>query len=172
MVTYKEHIVKRKKSGKDILIYIFSPFLCMIAAYIVTFVILNFLPFLSFLTLLVWAFAVYALARIVLDRNIEFEYLLVDSDLDIDKIHNKSRRKRMISLYRKEIIAIAPFGSANLPHGWSNMEKVDASVSPDSDDTYVIVVKQSDKERAVLFCPTEEMLEIMDRRNPGKVFKD
>ena len=172
MVTYKEHIVKKKKTKKDVLIYILTPIACILLAYFIPSILINLIPFLSFLIPLVWVGAIYGAVMIIAGRNVEFEYLLVDSDLDIDRISNKSRRKRLISLYRKEIIAVAPIGSSNLPHNWKQMEKIDACESPEAPDTYVVAVRQSDKERAVLFSPTEEMLEIMDRRNPGKVFRD
>ena len=40
--------------------------------------------------------------------NVEYEYVFVNGDLDIDKIMNKSRRKRMFSVYADQMELLAP----------------------------------------------------------------
>ena len=67
---------------------------------------------------------------------------------------------------------MAPVGSSNLPENWESLPKVDASVYPEHPDTYVLVYVQDSTHKALYFCPTEEMIEVMTIRNPRKVFKD
>ncbi len=172
MVTYHEHILKKKKTGKDFAFCLAIPFVMAFAALILSFIVLAVIPFLSMLFPLVVVGSIYLAYKIIANRNVEFEYLLVDSDLDIDKIMNKTKRKRIVSVYRKEIIAMAPAGSSNLPDNWQNLDKIDASSSMDSPDTFVLVFTQDGIQKALYFCPTENMIETMIIRNPRKVFRD
>jgi len=172
MVTYHEHILKRAKKPIDFALCIIAPIVGVIVAYLVSFIFLFILPIMSFVIPAVWALCIYLSFKFVMSRNVEFEYLLTDSDLDIDKIINKSRRKRMISVYRKEIIVMAPVGSKNLPGDWETYTKIDASSSPNAPDAYVLIVQQDSGKKAIIFCPTETMLETMTMRNPRKVFND
>ena len=172
MVTYHEHILKKKKTGKDIAICLITPFAFAFLAYVLILLISAFIPFLSVLIPAVLAGSIYFSYKVISSRNIEFEYLLVDSDIDVDKIVNKTRRKRIASVYRKEIIAMAPFGSSNLPENWQTLPKTDATSSPDASGTYVLIYTQDGVQKALYFCPTEKMLEVMTIRNPRKVFND
>ena len=171
MVTYHEHILKKKKSAKDLVFCLITPFVVGILACILMVVFLA-VQILSVFVPAIFIGGIYLSYKLISSRNVEFEYLLVDSDLDIDKIINKTRRKRIASIYRKEIIALAPIGSSNLPENWETLPKTDASVYPEHPDTYVLVYIQDGVQKALYFCPTEEMLEIMTIRNPRKVFKD
>ena len=43
--------------------------------------------------------------------NVEYEYVFVNGDLDIDKIMNKARRKRMFSVVADQMELLAPVGA-------------------------------------------------------------
>jgi len=169
MVTYNEYIVKRKKTLIDYLICILSPVIALALAYFSTGILLA-IPAFSFLVPAAWLGFIWLSVKAIGSRNVEFEYLLTDCDLDVDKIINKSRRKRIISTYRKEIIVMAPKGSTNLPSDWESLTKIDVTSSPDEDDVYVLIVQQ-DTRKAVIFQPTQKMIDTMIMRNPRKVFK-
>lgn len=171
MVTYHEHILKKKKSAKDLVFCLITPFVVAILAFILMLVCLS-TQVLSVFVPAIFIGGIYLSYKLISSKNVEFEYLLVDSDLDIDKIINKTRRKRIASIYRKEIIALAPMGSSNLPENWETLPKTDASVYPEHPDTYVLVYNHDGIQKVLYFCPTEKMLEVMTIRNPRKVFKD
>ena len=46
--------------------------------------------------------------------NVEYEYVFVNGDLDIDKIMNKARRKRMFSVDADQRGLLAPVGAVEL----------------------------------------------------------
>lgn len=171
MVTYHEYIVKRKKKPLDYLICFGSPFAALIVAYLLGGIIMTFLPILAFLVTPVWAACIWLCYKFITGTNQEYEYLLTDCDLDVDKIINKNRRKRIISTYRKEIVAMAPIGSSNLPSGWENLPKVEVCSDIKDEGVYVLIVSQ-DTQKAIYFQPTEKMIDTMVMRNPRKVFKD
>ena len=171
MVTYHEHIVKRKKKKADYVICLISPAAAFLAAYLLSGLVIAFLPILSILITPIWVACIWLFYKLITDTNQEYEYLLTDCDLDVDKIINKKRRVKIISTYRKEIIAMAPLGSPNLPSGWENLPKVEVCSDINDEGVYVLIVSQ-DTQKAVYFQPTEKMIDTMVMRNPRKVFKD
>ncbi len=46
--------------------------------------------------------------------NVEYEYVFVNGDLDIDKIMNKARRKRMFSVDADQMELLAPVGGGRI----------------------------------------------------------
>jgi len=170
MVTYHEYIVKKRKKPIDIALCILIPIAAIVVAYILTGILFA-IPMLTFLVPASWVGLGWLAVRFIGSRNVEFEYLLTDCDLDVDKIINKNRRKRIISTYRKEIIAMAPVGSSNLPSDINEMEKVEVCSAMEDEGVYPLVVQQ-DKKKVVYFQPTETMIETMVMRNPRKVFRD
>ena len=111
MDAYFEHMIKRKKNFADIAL------IALVA--IVAIVLIVFL--LSFgktpvgsLVFPLQALVVYLAYRVIVQRNIEFEYCVTNDDLDIDKIINKQRRKRLENIKIKNIVSMAPVGSSNL----------------------------------------------------------
>ncbi len=170
MVTYHEYILKKKKTVLDFALYLVIPVVCAILAYVLSMVFLGVLTFLGFLVPAVVVGACYLAYKLMMLTNIEYEYLLTDSDLDIDKIINKTKRKHMVSVYRKDIISMAPLGSKNLPEGTENLPKIDATPYKDCPGTFVLVAVVDGEQKAIYFCPTQIMIETMEKRNPRKVF--
>ena len=91
MDIFVEQLIKRKQGGKDYLIYA-GVFL---AALVVLFLSMAFIPAFSFLVFVGICCGVYYL---VTSRNLEFEYSVTNGDITIDKVINRSRRKRVVSL--------------------------------------------------------------------------
>lgn len=91
MDIFVEQIVKKKFGAKDYAITALTVFLGLI----ILFLCLAFVPSILFLALVGVCFAIY---YIVTSRNLEFEYSVTNGDLTIDKIINRRKRKRVISL--------------------------------------------------------------------------
>ena len=101
--------------------------------------------------------------------DIEFEYLYIDKELQIDRILNKNKRKRMETLDLNELEILAPIRSHELD-GYRNrdMKKADYSSGEESHDSqkYMLVVNN----KQIIFEPTEEMVKTIKRFAPRKVF--
>ena len=91
MDIFVEQIVKKKFGAKDYAI----TFLTVFAGLILLFLCLAFFPVALFLVLVGVCFGAYF---IISSRNLEFEYSVTNGDLTIDKIVNRRKRKRVISL--------------------------------------------------------------------------
>ncbi|MBE7011186.1 MAG: hypothetical protein E7415_00765 [Ruminococcaceae bacterium] len=93
MNEYIEYIVEKKKSMKDV-------FKC---AFTVGFAFLFiwpllFIPMYPMLKTVLIVGIVYGASKIVGSVNVEFEYIITDNEMDIDKIVNKKSRKRLVTV--------------------------------------------------------------------------
>ena len=60
--------------------------------------------------------------------NVEYEYVFVNGDLDIDKIMNKARRKRMFSVDADQMELLAPVGAVELMQ-YKKIKSTDTTVN-------------------------------------------
>jgi hypothetical protein len=87
--------------------------------------------------------------------SIEYEYILTNNDLDIDKIIAKRKRKRLISIKMETLTDFAPLTEANRDAGSRTL----ISCAGNEFATYIADFKH-DKlgDCRLVFSPTEEML--------------
>ena len=167
--TYCEYIIKRKKGYKEVLAIAGIVLLGIILFYLVPGLV-SMVPAISFLSYVAMLGIAYGTYKLATNFNIEYEYTLTGSDLDIDKITNRAKRKRGISVARNEIDIVAPLGSDALP-SLNNVEIIDASSHLKEAKTYVMTVNQ-DTKKAIYFEPNGEMITRLKERNPKKVFTE
>ena len=101
--------------------------------------------------------------------DIEFEYLYIDKELQIDRILAKNKRKRMETLDLNEMEILAPVRSHELDvYRSRDMKNADYSSGEESHDPqkYMLVVNN----KQIIFEPTEEMVKTIKRFAPRKVF--
>lgn len=92
--------------------------------------------------------------------HVEFEYTLVNHNLDIDVIYNKSKRKNLFSIDLKQAEKIAPAGSHSLD-SYSGLKTVDCSSRNPDCTPYTIVIAVNQNRQGILFQPDVKMLEQM-----------
>ena len=100
--------------------------------------------------------------------NVEYEYVYYEGDLDIDRITNKSSRKKMFTASVKDMDVIAPTNSQELL-GYQHLKVIDYSTGEAGNKTYELVTKKGSEKVRVRFEPKEEMLEAMKSIAPRKV---
>lgn len=162
---FKEQLVKTKGTTKDNAqkwIIIVSAILLGIVAFIFG----GFIgPFI--VVGLVWG-AIY----LVSFSKKEYEYSLTNNELDIDVIYNKERRKRLISINLKEIDVMASIKEDRHRDALERAQKtIDVSDGVHTKDTYAIVYAKDSVLTRVLLSPNEEMLTLIYKQAPHKVFK-
>jgi len=108
--------------------------------------------------------------RLILSRNLEYEYIVTNGDLDIDKIIGKRNRKRVFSANCKEFDIVAPVKSDSFNRAaYGINKKIDASGSIDSPDAWFITLNYKGEKTLVIFEPDERMLENFRKYIPRKV---
>ena len=97
--------------------------------------------------------------------NVEYEYIVTNNEMDIDKITGKRKRKRMITVDLSNAEDFIPFGTDNTAadatvHASSGVEK----------DAYCLLVNHSSYGMVkVVFNPNEKLREAIMQEVPGQL---
>ncbi len=170
MDTFFEQLVPIKKTAKDTALIV----LIWFATFFTVFMLLTefYLPFFSPLLIFGIGFGAFWLST---KLNVEFEYIITNGTLDIDKITNKSSRKRIMSLELsnvKELQKVKP----------EFIQKVDrkktlVACNMDSDYIYYLSAERSGKSNAnLIFAPDKKLQSAIEKFAPkyltNSLFKD
>lgn len=106
---------------------------------------------------------------LTLYSNVEYEYLYVDKELQIDCILGKTKRKRRETLDLNELVILAPVRSHELDSYRSgNYKKADYSSGEKENEQKKYMLIVNDKQ--IVFEPTEELVKTIRMFAPRKVF--
>lgn len=156
---YTEQLVKKKTTGSSIMIKVL-----MILLTIVSFAVILFIPFGIILPVIMITVDVFVFRG----QNLEFEYLYVNGDLDIDKIMGKVKRKRVFSAAISDLEILAPSGSEEVKR--IQVTKTLNFSSFDSEKkTYDLIVQQNGQKIKVIFEPNDIILNGYKMLAPRKV---
>jgi hypothetical protein len=165
MDTFIEKIVAKKKDAKDYLITTGV----ILGAVVVTPFILS-IQLIGSMGLLVVAAIIYGIFKVVTSRNIEFEYIVTNGDLDIDRIIAQRKRKRIFSANCKEFDIVARVKSEHYtPHIQQIKNSIKAVSSIDSENAFFITLHYSGEKTVVYFEPDERMLKNFRTFIPRKI---
>ena len=182
MDIFLEEMVKRKKNKSDFLMIFligWASVALSLAVIMLAIIVPSISPMIGYIlsiispvmVIFIWYFAY----RFYLKFNIEYEYSMINSNLDIDKIISKRDRKRVISIDVKDAQFIACVDDAennyiykNLPQG---VELLNCGSGTDERMTYFIDCYISGKRKIVLFQPTEKMVDALRKFNAKAVKK-
>jgi len=152
---FKEQMVKKVHTGRETAIRFGIVALAIVFVFAFALIIPFAQGFLPFLGLAV-AFGVYVL---ISRRNIEYEYIFTNGELDIDVIYNKSRRKRLFSSSVKQFEIMAHVEDADHRHALSNASKTkDYSTGIVSPNTYAFITSYEGERLKIIIEPNDMMI--------------
>ncbi len=99
--------------------------------------------------------------------DVEFEYIYVNGELDVDKILGKASRKRVVTVNVDKMESIAPYRER--PDNPRSNAAVYDCTSGDGKNVYEMVVRNDDGLVRLLFQPKQEILDAIVRIAPRKV---
>ena len=102
--------------------------------------------------------------------NVEYEYLYVNGDLDVDKIMSRAKRKRMFSMNVSEMELLAPADAPELRQ-YQNARTLDFSSGTGQAKLYTLVVADHGELKKVIFEPNETIVEGLFVLAPRKVIR-
>lgn len=104
--------------------------------------------------------------------DVEYEYLYLDKEITIDKVFNKSSRKRVAVYSLEKMEIIAPIKSYHLDsfRGRTCTEKDYSIGFEDQPDLRYVMYYEGNQK--IIFSPNEEMIKTMKNVSPRKVFTD
>lgn len=153
MDTFFEQIVPIRKTAKAWMALIGIWFAAFILIFVSLF-ILN--QFIGSLSILLCAGIIYGAYKLSTRFSIEYEYIITNGTMDIDKIISKSSRKRMASFELGNVERIEKFNPNAKPVG--NFEKTVIACDEFDEAAYMMVVKQEGKGAAlIVFAPNEKL---------------
>ena len=152
MDTFFEQIIPVKKNGKAAAAIIGI----WLAAFIVCFLLIMFMPFLGTFSLLLAAGALFGAYKLCTRFNLEYEYIVTNGTMDIDKIINKSSRKRILSFELATVSRIEKFNPA--PLSGVNAKELFITCNQDDPGAYLMVSATEGKGTSYLvFAPDERV---------------
>ncbi len=171
MDVFMEKIVARQRTGKDMLVTA-----GIIIAVPAAFILLMNIPYLNKLVGSFWLLAlaglIYGAYHLIKSRSIEYEYIVTNGELDIDKIIAKRKRKRIFGASSKDVDILAKYRGTHYEPSMDQIQnKIEAVSTMEADDIYFIVLNYKGERTIVFFQPTEKMLDSLRRFNPRKIFK-
>lgn len=153
MDTFFEQIVAIKKGAKGLLSFIGIWLLAAILVFILMFIKI---PVISSFSLLLCLGVIYGAFKLSTMLNIEYEYIITNGILDIDKIVNKSSRKRMLSLDLTKTSRIEKFNPNILNN--VNQKSVFYACDTDNPDAYLIVIdSENGSGKYLVFAPDDRI---------------
>lgn len=167
MDIFLERLVPKKKTPVDLVITLGIILMTVFLAYLsLTLVVLAQLG----ISLFVAAGIIYLGYRLLTARNVEYEYIVTNGDLDIDMIISKKKRKRIFSSSCKVFDIVAPVKSSSYTQEVQSIKnKINATGSIDSPDAYFATLTYNNSKTVVLFEPDERMLKNFKIYIPRKV---
>ncbi len=171
MDIFIEEIIRRKKTPMDFVIVLGVLLLgSLLSAVLLAIVLPVFFNYGAFVLALVIA-VLYGVYYTISSLNVEYEYALINTELDIDKIINKNRRKRLTTPNIREIEAFG--GKKSYEYGKylkdSSVTKIYACRDKMAEDIFFLVYYQGDTKMMLLFNPSERIIDQIAKRNPQKV---
>ena len=161
--TYAEYLVKRKSPLYTYALKGVMILLCIIG------VLLALTTVWGILALTVIGVATYFLFQYV---NLEFEYLVVNDQLTIDKIMGQSRRKKAWEGTMEEIQIIAPSDSYVLKdYERPGMKTFNFSSQAPGAKTYTLIHQAGANFSKIIFEPNDRVLHCLRMRSPRKVIQ-
>jgi hypothetical protein len=106
--------------------------------------------------------------------DMEYEYLLINRELDIDKIYSKSKRKKAAQFHLDEMELFAPLDSQRMEYHNSNtrLRIKDYSSGLKDAKIYGMIIRDDRELCKVLLEPDGQMIETLRKTYPNKVFVD
>ena len=166
MDIFCEYIVKKKPTMKDRVKQIGIILLAIVLVEI--FIVLNNLLF--GVGLLLGVAVIYGAVYLFKRTNIEYEYILTNSILDIDKIFAKSSRKRVESIDFKNVEAFGKAQDAPM----SQAKEIDYAGDITADDVYYFEIFKDGERKRIYFQPNQKILSNLHKVAPKivPVFED
>lgn len=102
--------------------------------------------------------------------NVEYEYLYINGNLEIDKIMSKSRRKKVFEMEINDLEVMALRGEAELKM-YQGLKAQDYSSGNTNSRQYEMIVIQNGEKKRIIFEPNDVIVDGMRMLAPRKVHK-
>ena len=149
-----EHIVTRKSSPLDLVKKV-AIILLLVIIFLITFAILGSFA-LVIMLILGFVTHIFVFSRL----NKEYEYTMLNHDIDIDVIYSRQKRKRILSFDFQKAEIIAPRNSPRL-NSYKIEKTYDFSSGDPNEKVFAIIIQLQQKRNCILIEPDQGMINHM-----------
>lgn len=187
MDVFMEHLVAKRKDTKDKLIISAIIF----ASVVLSIAMFAFMLGLAFsfasanrpdmnniifsIGLLLVALVWYGAYLLISTRSIEYEYIVTNNEIDIDKVMSKKGRKRLITIDVREVTCLARIDDENNNDVYKNppagVKVINYSAMSKNGYTYFADGLFDGERKIVLFEPTNKMIDELWKFNPKAIHR-
>lgn len=160
MDVFFEQLVRKKSTGADVLKRIGL----LIATVLVCLIVILVLPAFSAFFGLIWpmltAGVLYGSWYLMTQMDVEYEYILTNGEIDVDKIVHQRRRKRMVTVNVRSFTEMGLYKpQEHALKGRNFASRVEAARDMTADDCYYAVLDHAQYGKMLLlFSPNERIL--------------
>lgn len=160
-----EQLVARRSRPTDVALRI-GIIVALVAVFVLT------LPFLGYLAVLITVLLAFLAYYFVFPKlSVEYEYTLLNHDMQVDAIYNRAKRKKQLSFDIQQAEIIAPKGSPRL-HSYNPDKTLDFSSQTPNGNAYVLMMSLDKKNTCIVIEPDETMLKHMKSWMGMKLYMD
>ena len=172
MDIFVEEIVRKRKTFSDIIKVLGLVLAATIFAAIIFMVVLPMAPQFGSVLFLVIVAGYYGAYWLATSLNLEYEYSLVSHEIDVDKIMNRKKRKRLTTVDIKKIDAFGYKDSKS--HEYQkfladvSVKKIYACEDKTAGDCFFVVYFEDSLKKMLVFSPTDKIVELIEKMAPKK----
>lgn len=159
---YTEQLVKKQAGKKDFFVKAI-----LILASVACVVIAPILPLGWVVAALMIAATIFLIRRM----DIEYEYMFINGDLDIDVIYRKAKRKKVFAVNVSDLVILAPVGSIELKQ-YQKLKTIDYSSGTGKNRLYGMVVGRNGQQAQIIFEPNQTIVDGFFYQAPRKVIRN
>ena len=170
MDLFLEYIIKRKRGVKENIITLAVVLSVPSLVYLsISLLVTPLAPLTIFVIALILFLAYFIISRL----NVEFEYIITNNELDIDRIVAKKTRKRLLTINLRKLDFVAPATTSahknELSKNATNIIYADSGIA---ENAYFLNFEKDGQTYRVFLSPSQKMVETMKIFAPGKVFEE
>ena len=162
MDTYSEQLVGKANSGADKIKKLLVAVATILIASVIMWLAMMFMPSLAILAVLTLAGGIYLTSNM----SIEYEYIITNDEMDIDKIIGRRKRKRMITL---DLKSAEDFGVYPPAEDISAEATVHASTGYEKNAAFLIVQHKDYGKVMLIFNPNQKTREAIMQEVPNQL---
>ena len=158
MDVFLEYMVKKQTTGGEIVLKVVYALLAALLL-VGSFFLAPFLGAFSMIATLIGFGAVFGAYYLITSMNVEYEYIITNGEMDVDKIIARRRRKRMLTANARKFDEFGAYRhDAMAQKSYAN--RVYACVSPQDPGNYYAVFNHPTLGQTLLvFTPNDRVLE-------------
>lgn len=160
---YSEQLVSKKTDGNDTVKKVLIGVAGVLLGAAVFFLLIYFIPINMVFTGLIFYLAFYLMSGV----ETEYEYIITNGDIDIDKITGKRKRKRLLSAGISDFTAFGKLDEAK--EAGSDVTTVLVTDGSGENDFYADLKHKTAGEVRLIFSPNEKTLESISMYLPRQL---